>query len=149
MSILARMSALFGPTSCIRTCHLQLKSKSMTPTSSVGPSRSTASLAIFFYQKLPQAISEACMTSTEAALALDLERADVAIDRQRLLDGRVLPAAGAEAVRPADHDQAAALVVGVRPQHLTVLLADAVGGDVRQHHAVEVRQEHGQLVASL
>src|SRR5437879_945572 len=49
----------------------------------------------------------------QAALALDLERFDVAIDGQRLLDRRALPAAGAETVRTADHDETAALLVGV------------------------------------
>src|SRR5207244_13639863 len=46
----------------------------------------------------------------QPALGLDLERFDVAIDRQRLLNRRALPTAGAEAVGTADHDQAAALV---------------------------------------
>ena len=71
------------------------------------------------------------------------------IDRQRLLDRRVLPAAGPEAVRAADHDQAAALVVRVAAEHLLLLLADLLVGHVGQDHAVEIAQEDGQLVAVL
>ena len=40
--------------------------------------------------------------------------------------GGVLPAAGAEAVRPADHDQAAALVVGVAADHFLLVLAEGI-----------------------
>ena len=116
-----------GPTCCIGMCHLQLKSKSITPTSSLGPSRSTASLAIFFCQRLPSAISEACMISTRPPLPCTLSDLISAVHRQRLLDGRVLPAAGPEAVRPADHHQAAALVVRVAANHFLLFLADALG----------------------
>ena len=50
--------------------------------------------------------------------SLHLDRLDLHVDRQGLFDRRVHPAAGAEAVGAADHDQPASHVVAVGRQKL-------------------------------
>ncbi len=83
--------------------------------------------------------------------ALDLQRLDLHVDRQRLLDGRVHPAAGAEAVGPAEHDQPGAHVVAVGRQQLVLGLGERLLGDVGQDHRViglELRQVGRQRVAA-
>ena len=70
-----------------------------------------------------------------------LEGFDLAIDRQRGFDRRTLVAARAEPVRPADHDQPAALVVDLRADHLGLVGGEPLVGDVGQNHRVVVRQK--------
>ena len=53
----------------------------------------------------------------------DLRALDLEIDRHRLFELGVRPAAGAEAVGAADHDQPAAQLLGVAHQHLDLLVA--------------------------
>ena len=65
--------------------------------------------------------------------------------------GRVHPAAGAEAVAAAEHDQAGPHVVDVRLEELVLRLGERVLGDVAQDHRVvrlELRQVGRQRVAA-
>ena len=66
--------------------------------------------------------------------ALDLERLDLHVDRQGLLDRRVHPAAGAEAVGAAEHDQAGPHVVAVGGQELVLAFGERLLGDVAEDH---------------
>ena len=76
--------------------------------------------------------------------ALDLDRLDLHVDRQGLFDRRVHPAAGAEAVAAAEHDQARPHVVAVGRQELVLALGERLLGDVAQDHRV-VRLKLGQI----
>ena len=69
-------------------------------------------------------------------MSLDLDRLDLHVDGERLLDRRVHPAAGAEAVAPAQHHQPGAHVVAVGGQELVLALGERLLGDVAQDHAV-------------
>jgi hypothetical protein len=85
------------------------------------------------------------------ALDLHLHRPDLHVDRQRLLDRAVEPAAGAEALVAAEHDQAGPHVVDVRLQQLLLRLGEDVLRDVAQDDRVvglQLRQVAGQLVAA-
>ena len=127
VSTMASMAARLSPIVLERDVPLGRRCRrgrnTSTPTMSIGDSFSMASLAIFFCQTLPSAISEACMISTRPLLPSTFIDLMSQVDRQGLFDLGVLPAAGAEALRAADHDQAAALVVGVAADHLLLLLA--------------------------
>ena len=69
-------------------------------------------------------------------------RGDVHVHRQNLLELGALPAAGAEGVLPAHHDQPAAEVVDVAGQRLVVALVQPAGpGDVVQNDGVVVLEQ--------
>jgi hypothetical protein len=61
---------------------------------------------------------------------------DLALDWEDVIDGRVGPPAGAEAVRPAEHDEPAAEVVDVLREQPLLRPRDVLGGDVLQHDRV-------------
>ncbi len=85
------------------------------------------------------------------AEALDLQRLDLHVDGQRLLDRGVHPAAGAEAVAAAEHDQPGPHVVHVRLEELVLRLGEGVLGDVGQDHRVvrlKLRQVGRKRVAA-
>ena len=81
----------------------------------------------------------------QGPLALDLHGLDLHVDRQGLLDRRVHPAAGAEAVLAAEHDQAGAHVVDVGLEQPLLRLGERVLGDVAEDHGVE-RLELAEVV---
>ena len=80
----------------------------------------------------------------------DLFVFDLEIDRHRLFQIGAGPAAGAEAVRPAEHHQAGTHLLGVAHQHFDLGFAEIFARHVAQQHRVErlqLRQRGEQLVA--
>ena len=80
----------------------------------------------------------------QRTLAGDAGRLDLHVDRQGLLDRRVHPAARAEAIGAAQHDQARAKVVRVAFEQLLLFLGERVLGDIGEDHAI-VRLEAGDI----
>ena len=83
----------------------------------------------------------------EAALAFDLYDFEFHVDGEGFFDFGVLPAAGAEALVAADHDEPRPLIVNVAANDLLLLRRDAVGRHVGEHHRVELAQESRQPFA--
>ena len=81
----------------------------------------------------------------EAALALDLDRLDIAVNGKGLLHRGSLPSAGAEAVGPSDHDQPASLLVHVAPQHLLLIFAEQLRRDIGEDDAIVIAEKDAKV----
>ena len=75
----------------------------------------------------PSIEPERSITIARAPNHAGLGSLDLEVDRHRLFERRVRPAAGAVGVGPAKHDQAAAHLARVAHQHLDLLIAERRG----------------------